>query len=600
MQAYEVFKSPDKSYRAVKRGFSWPGFFFTWIWALTQKMWLVGLGLLVIALPIVLLVKPLSREIPFLLLGVSLVYRFAVGLKGNSWRSKNLEYQGCKFLGTINAGSPQDALSKIAATGGIISPEIKAGTSTAGLFSMPRVAQRLSAMIWLTWKAAFRYRLFWVLVCLLLVAVVGLPLLIKDDGTAEGFTQILLTYTLGAITGILGLCTLWLACGTLARDLEECQIQMLAVKPIARWQIWLGKWLGIVSLNAVLLIVSGISIHGLLEFRAKKLPPEQQTRLQNEVLVARASVKEESRENLIETETERILQERLKKTGNAGVDWEAVRKQIREQVKSEFQVVPSDAVRPWIIHLGSAKDSLKDQVLFLRVKFNTAQVGASGTFGGEWFVGVPKKTKLWRSEVMSMAPDTFHEFPIPPDLFDEKGDLTIMFHNPNEAALLFPLDEGMEVLYREGGFGLNFVRGLGIIFCWMALLATLGLAAASFLSFPVAAFFCLAVLTIVFSSGTLANVVSDNTIMGFNEEAGKAGQSALDTVVVPMFRGMLTVINLAQQFSPIDALSTGRSITWTQLGLAFAQIILLLGGIIGLGGIFIFNRRELASAQGTQ
>jgi hypothetical protein len=460
--------------------------------------------------------------------------------------------------------------------------------------------QRLSAMIWLTWKAAFRYRLFWVLVALLLAAVVGLPLLIKDDGTAEGFTQILLTYTLGAITGILGLCTLWLACGTLARDLEECQIQMLAVKPIARWQIWLGKWLGIVSLNAVLLTVAGISIYGLLEFRAKKLPAAQQERLKNEVLVARASVKEDSVENLIEKETDRILQERLKKTGNAGVDWAAVRKQIHEQVKSEFQVVPSDAVRPWTIHLGAAKDSLKDQVLFLRVKFNTAQVGASGTFGGEWFVGVPKKTKLWRSEVMSMAPDTFHEFPIPPDLFDEKGDLTIMFHNPNEAALLFPLDEGLEVLYREGGFGLNFARGLGIIFCWMALLATLGLAAASFLSFPVAAFFCLAILTIVFSSGTLANVVSDNTIMGFNEEAGKAGQSALDTIVVPTFRGMLTVINLAQQFSPIDALSTGRSITWTQLGMAFTQIILLLGGIIGLGGIVIFNRRELASAQGTQ
>ena len=57
----------------------------------------------------------------------------------------------------------------------------------------------------------------------------------------------------------------------------------------------------------------------------------------------------------------------------------------------------------------------------------------------------------------------------------------------------FPLEDGMEVLYREGGFGLNFVRGMGIIFCWMALLATLGLAAASFLSFPVAAFSSLGV-----------------------------------------------------------------------------------------------------------
>ena len=52
---------------------------------------------------------------------------------------------------------------------------------------------------------------------------------------------------------MLGLSTLWLACGTLARDIEECQMQVVATKPIARWQIWLGKWLGIMSLNAALL-----------------------------------------------------------------------------------------------------------------------------------------------------------------------------------------------------------------------------------------------------------------------------------------------------------------------------------------------------------
>src|SRR5216110_3610603 len=113
--------------------------------------------------------------------------------------------------------------------------------------------QRTRAIIWLTFKAAFRYRLFWVLTVILLGAVIALPLLIKDDGTARGFTQILLTYTLSTITGLLGLSTLWLACGTLARDIEECQLQMVATKPIARWQIWLGKWLGIMSLNAALL-----------------------------------------------------------------------------------------------------------------------------------------------------------------------------------------------------------------------------------------------------------------------------------------------------------------------------------------------------------
>src|SRR5437899_6280068 len=86
--------------------------------------------------------------------------------------------------------------------------------------------QRVFAIARLTWKAAFRFRLFWVMSGLLLLCVVGLPLLIKDDGTARGFTQILLTYTLSVITTLLGFSTLWLACGTLARDIEEAQMQM--------------------------------------------------------------------------------------------------------------------------------------------------------------------------------------------------------------------------------------------------------------------------------------------------------------------------------------------------------------------------------------
>jgi len=69
--------------------------------------------------------------------------------------------------------------------------------------------------------------------------------------------------------------------------------------------------------------------------------------------------------------------------------------------------------------------------------------------------------------------------------------------------------------------------------------------------------------------------------------------------VVPTFRAALTVINLAKQFSPIDSLSTGRSITWGELGLAVSQIILLMGGILVVFGILVFNRRELATAQGT-
>ncbi len=460
--------------------------------------------------------------------------------------------------------------------------------------------QRLLAITWLTWKAAFRFRLFLVIAMLLLASVVGLPLVIQDDGTARGFTQILLTYTLSVITGLLGLSTLWLACGTLARDIEECQMQVVATKPIARWQIWLGKWFGILSLNAALLALSGACVYGLLQWRATRLPAAEQKVLREQVLVARGSAKEKDFNPEINAAAERILQERLKNNPVEKADVPEVRQQIREMVKAEFQLVPPAYSRQWQIDLGSAKNFLKDKPLQLRVKFNPATGVPIGTFPALWEVGVPGKTGFWRSEPMSLAPDTFHEFQIPANLYDDKGVLTIVFINPSDTVLLFPLDDGMEVLYPQGGFTLNFVRGLGIIFCWLALLAALGLTAASFLTFPVAAFFSMAILVVGLSSRTLAEAVDAGTIAGGNSETGVMGHSIVDVAMIPFFKGLLTVLGLVENFSPIDALSTGRSISWAELGMAFGQIVLLLGGIIGIIGILLFNRRELATAQGTQ
>ncbi len=455
--------------------------------------------------------------------------------------------------------------------------------------------QRLLAIATLTWKAAFRFRLFWVLCALLLGSVVVLPLMLKDDQTARGFTQLLLTYNLSVITTLLGFATLWLACGTLARDIEECQMQMVVVKPVARWQIWLGKWLGLLALNAALLAVAGGGVFVLLKYRARQLPEDQQRVLRDEIFVARGSLKAPKPD--IEAAAERVFRERIRQVQVPAAEHQIVRDQIREKLKAGFQETPPGYERSWQIDLGLRKNSLRDQPLFLRVKFHAAQTNITGSYLGLWQVGVPDKTPVWR-ERRQQAADTFYEIEIPPNLFDQDGKLTVTFLNANSISLLFPLEDGLEVLYREGGFGLNFTRGLGIIFCWLALLAALGLAASSLLSFPVAAFFSASLLVVSLSSGTMSSVVSEGTVLGADHEGNLSASTWIDTVLVPMFKGILSVVNLVQNYSPIDALSTGRSISWGQLGLAFAQIVLLLGGILAAIGITIFTRRELATAQG--
>ncbi len=457
--------------------------------------------------------------------------------------------------------------------------------------------RRILAISFLTWKAAFRFRLFWVLAIALLGSVVLLPLLLKDDGTARGFIQIMLTYTLSVITAFLGFSTLWLACGTLARDIEECQMQMVAVKPIARWQIWLGKWLGILMLNASLLALSGAGVYSLLQWRANRLPAPEQQILRKEIFVARGSMKEQVPD--IEQAVEREFRERIQKTPVPVAEYADLRNNLREQIKAGIQVVPPGYDRFWSIDLGLRKNFLRDQPLFLRVKFYAARTNASGLYYGGWRAGLSDNPNAWRA-LKSMAADTHHEFEIHPNLFDADGKLTVAFRNLNDCALLFPVEDGFEILYREGGFGQNFIRGLLIILFWLALLATLGLTASSLMSFPVAAFFSASVMILALSGGTISNVVSEGTVLGVDHETGAKTYTVIDTLMLPLFKGMMKLISLVESFSPIDALSTGRSISWEQIGLAFAQIVLLLGGILAAIGIAIFSRRELATAQGTQ
>jgi len=335
----------------------------------------------------------------------------------------------------------------------------------------------------------------------------------------------------------------------------------------------------------------------LLQWRGQKLPVQEQRILREEVLVARGSLKEPPMD--LDAEVERIFRESTKDNPVNPANADSIKNEIRERLK--VQVVRPRTLRRWKLDLGLRQHLLRDQPLFARFKFYAASTNELGTYRLRVEAG-PPDTAQRQTIDKTFAANAFHELRIAPNLWDAAGVLTIDIANYDDVVIVFPNDEGLEVLYREGGFGLNFFRALAIILFWVALLAAIGLAAASFLSFPVAAFVSASVMVVALSTGTLASTVESGTVGVVNEETGETRLGpvtrALNFVLLPLFRALVEVFKLVQAFSPVDALSTGRSVAWGTVGLAFLQIVVLLGGFVALFGMFVFSRRELAAAHG--
>ncbi len=594
---FEVYRNADRQWLAIPLGFSWTAGALDWIWAFWLRLPVLGIVFLLINL-ISGAVLYANRAGWKSYLVSQVIQGIAIGFSARRFREMSAERRGYAYLCTVPAHNAADAVAKLVQLGGEPRPEWKPRHLTGVPDLAPRSVRPLLAVALLTIRAAFRYRLVVTLLGLLIALVFVLPSAIKHDGSAQGFTQILITYTLSAITALLGFTTLWIACGTLARDIEEMQLFLIASKPIPRWQVWLGKWMGIMAVNLGMLAISGSVAYGLLQLRTGELSAEQQVKLRNEVLVARAGAKETAVD--LTRDIQALLKERLKDPAAAAQDPNFVRKQVEEMVKARQQVVPPGMLRRWEIPLGAdAKQRLAGRPLFIRVKFFTTQYNSEGTlYPAYWEVGPPDGRRLRLEN--SLPAESFVEFGLDPrataELINAQGVLAVDFQNWTQQPLLFPLDEGMEVLFHEGGFALNYARGLMIIAFWLGLMTAVGLACSSFLSFPVASFCSIALLVLGLSGNTLKQVVDQGGIMGINSESGTVTESTLvNQLSVAIYGSAKQLIDQVSGYSPISNLSTGRSITWLELLRAFAVINVLVGGGISVVGIVVLTRRELAA-----
>jgi len=231
-----------------------------------------------------------------------------------------------------------------------------------------------------------------------------------------------------------------------------------------------------------------------------------------------------------------------------------------------------------------------DQSLFIRFKYDVAVNPPDLQIYGRWFAGdyrqimygTPIKTPIRYFDRNDLI-RTFHEIEVPVDVIAEDGYLAVGFLNVplNHTTVIFPLEDGLEVLYKADTFGANFIRAVLLILFRLIFLACLGLLAATFLSFPVAILLCL----VIFFTATMSGFIIES--FGF---LSKNVSSFYSYTIRPM----ILLLPRFDNFNSTKFLVPARLLSWLLVAKGAGLMVGVKAVLLLLLALLIFSFKEIA------
>ena len=467
------------------------------------------------------------------------------------------------------------------------------------------------AIVKLTLKNAVRSHIFQLLLFLLLLCVVLIPYTISGDGTARGYIQISLLYSLSAVAFVLSLSSIWLGCFLMTRDVESYQLHMVISKPISRLTIWLGKWIGIILIHLILLLIASSTVYSIVLWRFYNQPfsDKDKSQIENEVMVGRRVFYPETPD--IDEWARKLLQAKILEAtkGGAQVDTspvgqEKMLKDLKREVLGRLAEVPPGGDRIWVyksLPVGF------DRPLYFRYRVYVSKVSSESQrlTRGWWGIRIAEpeteenkpanvfekakfEQKKYKYSFFAMTPapeqimsGTFLEKDLPPKVIDPNGEVVIRFenHDPMGAALCFQKADGPKLLIKYTGFTANYARAVLVIFMQLVILAGLACAAASVLSMPTAVFVVVSYLMF----GSFASFMAGSSFFG----------GAADYVGYYVGKTILIAVIPMQEFEVTNLVSNGELIEWIFIGKLFLTYFVLRALPLFLIGMWLYWRREM-------
>lgn len=500
--------------------------------------------------------------------------------------------------------------------GAIASPSARPGRH-----GRPGTIVQIAAVAQTLVRESLRLRISFAFIVVMLITLPIIPLWIDPDEPVRYQVQNFLADSMALVYVLAACMTVVLGCATVSFEIRDRQIWHLATKPLGRARYLLGKWVGIVLLDGLLLLIGGVAIYGFTQYLGTRATdPMAMVEVNDEVLTARIGVRPVL-ESLTETQVKELAYAEYQndpltrdkvERGEAN-EFDVIRgivRRLRQEHLDRQRAVPPggfDENRQYDARiyefpgLATARDSQRN--LTLRYKFHIGRSESTDRYP------IVLRFPTTGDELQQMiVPEQWQRTLVPAEFVDADGVLRIQILNggfsdtpseetrqffQNGASLLFDAD-GFEILWQAASFEANFTRALFIDWIKLSFLGMLGIAAATFLSFPVAILLAFT----VFIGGSMTPFISTSIDQFRPKEDATAVVWVFQTVIAAIARSVEWLLRPFGQSSPNRLVIEGRLVSVSSMLQNLFVIGIFWSGATLAAAWAVFRRRELATYSG--
>ena len=469
---------------------------------------------------------------------------------------------------------------------------------------------------------ATRMKVSLVFIVLLVFGLAALPGILDPDTPLRYRVQSFLQYSLAGSFWLIAVLTLIFSTSTLAAEQRDKVIWQTVTKPVSALQYILGKWLGVVALNAALLVVCTSGVFLFVEYLRSQpalgervaytatsgAVAEDRLLLETQVLAARRTVEPvpitDRNSPAFMAAVEQFVDERLAidpSFAPTSIERERVADDLFKSLMLEARSLAPGEPKRFVFEDVNVRRGSGDLVtlkyrietgvdrpdVLYRVTFILPETGAI----------ITESSALGQAQTLQLLSDAISEdktFSVDiyngEMLFSQSGAAVGI--QPNQRSVTIP--EGSLVLsYPDGSYQANFLRGVFVLWLKLAFLAMLAIAASTFLSFSVASLVAIGIFLMAESSGFLAAALET---FSYQQDGG-------DGILPHKFVAYWVSKPVAEVFTIYDSLNPARSLVdgvlITPASVATGTIALAVATtLLFIAAVVIFRRRELATYSG--